>query len=126
MTLRHGLVLCLIALCASASPGKAQDATRCVEARGFARNARLQNTCNFDINVRICCDGEGALADCSGGDAVIAALEPSESILPGSCNGDVYWISCRAPEAPTERVYWENGELFYYRPMCVSVPSSDS
>ncbi len=110
----------LALLAATSGHSMAQDADRCIDTRGYARGIRLVNQCSFDVNVRVCCSGEGALASCQGGSSERELIPAGASFSPGSCDGYVYWLPCADPKVPTEKIEWADGELWFFEPMCVT------
>lgn len=97
----------------------AEQASECMELRGFAHNARIQNTCNYDVNLIVCCDGEGNLSSCRGLSVSPMTIEAKDSPFIGSCSGNVFWIACPVPAMPTTSISWVGQHLRYYGDICV-------
>jgi hypothetical protein len=98
----------------------AEDASHCMELRGFTHNARLLNTCSYDVNLTVCCDGEGNLDSCRGQNYAPYLVESRDSPFVGSCSGTFFWIAFKAPAMPTSELSWSDQSLVYYGASCLS------
>lgn len=98
MTMRRcwfGLMAAMLLIGGAAG---AQAQSSCVGLRGFETSVRLVNTCNVDLNVAACCEGEGAIGSCQGNQFEELSLPAHTNKSVGRCSGYVNWTYCESPE----------------------------
>jgi len=83
----------------------AQDADDCIDVRGAVK-ARIHNRCSYPVNVAVCCEGQGRLANCQNNNFESFELEGNSSKFIAFCDGWIIYGACKAPYHLQE-YYWD-------------------
>ncbi len=74
-----------------------EDATDCLALRGYGISPRLHNRCSYDINVVVCCYGQGRLGSCQANNFETVHIKGGGNKMIPSCDNEIGLAACRAP-----------------------------